>query len=377
MKIVVAGDFCSRIRFGDIIEKGSYEQLLDSELRACIHNADYSIVNFEFPIVLTESEPIFKCGPNLRGTIKSIDFIKYAGFSCCTLANNHILDYGPIALLDTKLLLQNAGVDTIGVGENIEEAARVLYKHIGDKVLAVINCCEHEFSIASQTSPGSNPLNPIKQYYSIREASKKADYVLVIVHGGHEHWQLPSPRMQELYRFFIDCGADAVVNHHQHCYSGSEVYAGKPIIYGLGNFCFDIYPPRVDDLWNYGCVAEIEFNGTNVSFKLIPIKQCDNQVKVRIDNREYFDKRQSELNSIISNSQILHEKTHEYYDRSLILCNRVMNPITNRYILALQNRKLLPSIVTKNWLVTVENFVLCESHRDKLEFFFESSRSRK
>jgi poly-gamma-glutamate synthesis protein (capsule biosynthesis protein) len=45
--------------------------------------------------------------------------------------------------------------------------------------------------------------------------------------------------MVETYRFFIEAGADAVVNHHQHCICGYEVYKGKPIFYGLGNFCFD------------------------------------------------------------------------------------------------------------------------------------------
>ena len=84
-----------------------------------------------------------------------------------------------------------------------------------------------------------NPLLPIQQFYKIQEAKENADYVLVIVHGGIEHYQLPTSRMIETYRFFIDAGADAVVNHHQHCYSGYERYKSKPIIYGLGNLLFD------------------------------------------------------------------------------------------------------------------------------------------
>ena len=134
----------------------------------------------------------------------------------------------------------------------------ILYKEIGDKKLAVINCCEHEFSIATETTAGSNPLNPISQYYAIKEAKEKADYVLVIVHGGHEHYQLPSTRMQETYRFFIDVGADAVVNHHQHCYSGYEYYNGKPIMYGLGNFCFDEGLKKTKQ-WHEGYIVEISF----------------------------------------------------------------------------------------------------------------------
>jgi poly-gamma-glutamate synthesis protein (capsule biosynthesis protein) len=121
----------------------------------------------------------------------------------------------------------------VGGGTNLQEASKILYKKIDEKVLALINCCENEFSIATEVTAGSNPLNPIQQYYAIQEAKSKADYVLVIVHGGHELWQLPSPRMQETYRFFIDAGADAVVNHHQHCYSGYEIYKKKPYILNL------------------------------------------------------------------------------------------------------------------------------------------------
>lgn len=81
------------------------------------------------------------------------------------------------------------GIDTVGAGKNLKEASKVFYKQIGDQLLAVINCCEHEFSIATEHEAGANPLNLIQQYYQIKEAREKADNVLVIVHGGHEHFQ--------------------------------------------------------------------------------------------------------------------------------------------------------------------------------------------
>ena len=216
--ILIAGDFCQRYRIDEAIKKRLYGDLFD-EVKTIIETADYSIVNFEFPIILdsTNAKPILKCGPNLQGTKEAVDAVKYAGFNCCTLANNHILDQGEQCCLDTKNELEKAGIDTVGVGSNLEDAASILYKEIRGETLAIINCCEHEFSIATDTTIGANPLNHIQQYYRIQEARSKADYVLVIVHGGHEHCQLPSPEMQETYRFFIDSGADAVVNHHQHC----------------------------------------------------------------------------------------------------------------------------------------------------------------
>lgn len=168
----------------------------------------------------------------MQGQHAAVDAVKYAGFDVCTLANNHILDYGTTCCLDTKRLLEEDGIKTVGIGENLSRAADILYLKKENETLAIINCCEHEFSIATEETAGANPLNPIQQYYKIQEARQSADYVLVIVHGGHEYYQLPSPRMKETYRFFIDAGADAVINHHQHCYSGYEEYKGKPIFMG-------------------------------------------------------------------------------------------------------------------------------------------------
>ncbi|MBQ8413439.1 MAG: CapA family protein, partial [Lachnospiraceae bacterium] len=214
MKVILAGDFCDSARVSGIIERNQYETLFAS-VRDIIKSVDFSFVNFEFPVVAKEGKPIPKCGPNLKGQPKAVDAIKYAGFNCCTLANNHILDQGEECLKDTKSRIEAVGIKTVGAGSNLTEASEILYLHKDGQKLAVINCCEHEFTIAMDTRAGANPLNPIQQFYKIQEARQNADYVLVIVHGGHEHYQLPSPRMKETYRFFVDAGADAVVNHHQ------------------------------------------------------------------------------------------------------------------------------------------------------------------
>lgn len=189
-------------------------------------------------------------------------------------------------------------------------ASQILYKSINDKTLAVINCCEHEFSIASDEHGGSNPLNPIQQYNAIIEARKHADYVLVIVHGGHEMWQLPSPRMVEIYHFFIDAGADAVVNHHQHCFSGYETYKSKPIFYGLGNFCFE-NKGFYEGLWEYGYMVNIHFCA-NIEYELIPYEQCKNRPAVVLrKDRSAFEKEVRLLNEIIADKKRLKDETEK------------------------------------------------------------------
>jgi poly-gamma-glutamate synthesis protein (capsule biosynthesis protein) len=203
-----------------------------------------------------------------------------------------------------------------------------------------------EFSIATEDTAGSNPLNPIQQYYAIKEAKEKTDYVLVIVHGGHELWQLPSPRMVETYRFFIDAGADAVVNHHQHCYSGYEVYNGKPIFYGLGNFCFD-KQNYFEGLWEYGYMVSLSFNN-DVTFDIIPYEQCKDETNVKpLVNRSSFEKRVNELNEIISDRNRLIEKTTEYYMKSIKSIHFAFEPYNGKLWKKLYSMGLLPNWIKK------------------------------
>ena len=136
MTVLVAGDFCQDYRVDSAIRERNFNSLFQ-DVRNEIIEADYSIVNFEFPIVTRNSKrnPILKCGPNLQGTMDAIDAIKYAGFDCCTLANNHTLDQGESCGMETKELLESKGIDTVGFGRNSLEASKVLYKRINNKVI--------------------------------------------------------------------------------------------------------------------------------------------------------------------------------------------------------------------------------------------------
>lgn len=362
MKLLIAGDFAPRERLAKQVEERKFSEIFSNELVDIIKSADYSLVNFESPIVEDVYKPITKCGPNLRCSSKAADAIKYAGFSAVTMANNHILDFGKEGLNKSIECCKKNGIDVVGVGNNLKEAEKVLYVERRGKKLAIINCCEHEFSIATDTTAGANPLNPIRQYYSIKEAKNNADYVLVIVHGGHEHYQLPSPRMQETYRFFIDAGADVVVNHHQHCYSGYEIYNGKPIFYGLGNFCFD-EGSNTTKIWQEGYMVELNLED-NIEFKIYPYKQYGEKATIDLLGKDAFNKKLNELNSIISNPYLLKEAYDKYCTESNV--SHFLEPIRNRWILAAQNRGLFPSFVNKKWIPLLSNVVFCEAHRDKL-----------
>ena len=370
MKILLAGDFCPCNRIVQSFNAKNYSSSL-SQVKEITDEADYSIVNFECPVVTGNSKPIEKIGPNLRCTRFGVEAINNAGFDCVTLANNDFRDFGDEGISETLQTLKEYGVEYVGGGLNIAEASRVLYKDIAGQRLAIINCCEHEFSIATDKSAGSNPLNPVQQFYAIKEAKNNADYVLVIVHGGHEHFQLPSPRMVETYRFFVDAGADAVVNHHQHCYSGYEMYKEKPIFYGLGNFCFDDNN-SIDTIWNKGYLVIFSFERL-MNFQIFPYSQCSNEPIIKMLPTDSFDEKISSLNTIIANEKLLNDKVNSYYHSCEKPCSYIFEPIMNRVYYAMKKRGLLPSLISHKRKLMAANQVICESHRDKLQYYLNDS----
>lgn len=376
MKILIAGDFCANNRVGTELKNNNYIGLL-GQVKARVEQADYSFVNMECPIVKHDARPILKCGPNLRGSHEMVDALQWAGFKCVTLANNHIYDYGETGILDTLMYLNERHVDYVGVGNSLKQASKVLYKDVKGKTFAIINCCEHEFSIATDTTSGANPLNPIQQYYKIKEARRKADYVLVIVHGGHEHYQLPSPRMKETYRFFVDAGADAVVNHHQHCYSGYEVYKEKPIFYGIGNFLFDWEGIR-NQIWNEGYMVELDFCSGFPSFELIPYIQCNEAAAVVLLNeKDKFEESIQNINAIIADDQELTRKYKDWINADYNSVKILFEPYISRIAKGLYNRGLIPSLLPRNKYYMLVNYINCESHLDRIRVVLNSELNDK
>lgn len=366
MKILVAGDFCPQRRVAELFEKNDFEAVLGS-VRPVITDVDYAIVNLECPICYGGEKPIEKLGPNLKCSERGVNALKWAGFDCVTLANNHSMDYGEEGLKNTLEACSKCSIDTVGAGLNLQEASKILYKDIDSQIFAIINCCEHEFSIATDKTAGSNPLNPIQQYYAIKEARTKADYVLVIIHGGVEHYPLPTPRMQDVYRFFVDCGADVVINHHQHCYSGYEVYNGKPIFYGLGNLCFD-WEGKRNELWNEGYIVKLIFQKEcSIDWQLIPYSQCNDVPKIERltpPSESNFKIRIKQLNAIISNRDLLQQKFNNMVDEKLVNFKGILQPYQTRLAKSLYYRGFLPNFLEKNRILAFLNYTMCESHLD-------------
>jgi poly-gamma-glutamate capsule biosynthesis protein CapA/YwtB (metallophosphatase superfamily) len=203
INIIVTGDFYGGNRIEKLIKEEKYADLYNDFITN-IQNAEIAIANLESTLTNC-NKPIVKTGPALKSSPNTIYALKHAGFNLLTLANNHIMDYGEKGLADTIQLCRKNNISTIGAGSNLNEASKFFYQEVKGIKLAFLNFTENEWSTTNGKEPGANPLNPIINHYAIKIAKEKADFVFVIVHGGHEMYELPSPRMKETYRFFIDC----------------------------------------------------------------------------------------------------------------------------------------------------------------------------
>lgn len=365
MKVIIGGDYCPQDRVKKLFNQRQFTEVFGDTI-GLLKAADISILNLECPVVFGSEKPMVKAGPNLCGTSEIIDALKDVGVSIVTLANNHFLDYGSQGAINTITELSRIGIEYLGGGANKEEAAKPLLKKVGSVSVAFLNVCEYEFSIAGLKTPGSNPIDLIEISGQIKQVKECVDYVVLIVHGGHEHYQLPSPRMKKLYHYFIDEGVDVVVNHHQHCYSGYEIYKGKHIFYGIGNFCFDNKNKR-DSIWNEGILLELNFTQESLTFEMHPFEQCNSQANVKLmtaeKQREFYDKISS-LNAIIENDNQLNEAFTNWIEKNRQRYQSYLSPYTNRYLRYLCRLGILPSFLNKNRKDVLYDMIKCESHND-------------
>lgn len=188
-----------------------------------------------------------------------------AGFNVATLAGNHIADAGPEAIEDTISGLRELGIATAGAGMSVSDArlpAVVRAQGISVGVLSY-NCVGPRESWAAPSKAGCAYLNVLTHYEldhaapggpptiytfatpesleamteDIRALADTTDVVVVALHKGIGHVRSQLAMYERaVARAAIDAGADVVVGHHAHIMRGVELYRGKPIYHGLGNF---------------------------------------------------------------------------------------------------------------------------------------------
>jgi poly-gamma-glutamate capsule biosynthesis protein CapA/YwtB (metallophosphatase superfamily) len=209
------------------------------------------IVNLETSI--TRSDDFWPAkGIHYRMHPENVDVLKAAAIDCCVLANNHTADLGFRGLSETLQTLRRAGINSAGAGETAAEAAApaVLELASGTRLLvfgyAMDSAGVPKSWAAGPSSPGVNFLSDLSAktratiIESIRRQSRPEDLVIFSVHWG-SNWGYDVPDEQiDFARALIDSGTvDIVHGHSSHHPRPLEVYKGKLIVYGAGDFLND------------------------------------------------------------------------------------------------------------------------------------------
>ena len=365
IQVGFTGDFCPWLRVESEFKTGNWQPLFES-VQPFFYQNDLNVLDLECPLT-TSISGINKTGPHIKAHPDTAAILKFLNCELVATANNHFKDYGWEGMQQTYTALQENKIGWLGSGANLKEASKTFYWKKDDTTIAFINVAENEWTTTFGEEPGCHPIDLANVFNQIQEAKKTADFTVVITHGGHEHYELPSPRMKKWYRFFVDAGASAVITHHTHIISGYEVYKEAPIFYSLGNFCFD-WEGKQNGTWNKGMLVRLNFEKTKpITFETEFVSHNNDKAGVFLLNKEQKKEMQihlEKLNATIADDKKLQQEFDKYVLSWKPIMNTWFQPYKGKLMAGLYKRGLLPSIITKKKKLLFTNLIRCEAHRD-------------
>ena len=245
--------------------------------REILASADIVVGNLEGPLTTRgeatqAKEYVFRSPPEqVAGALKR------ANFTAVSLANNHILDFGPDGLTDTIAALDLAGIKHAGAGANLKAARTPAMIEANGKRVALLaySLTFPETFWATPDKPGTAFGHEAHIRADVTAAKTLADLVIVSFHWGAEHQHELRPYQPTLGHAAIDSGASLVFGHHPHVLQGIERYRNGVIVYSLGNFAFGSFNP----IGSRGGLVLARFEGDCLSdIEVVPLNTKNSEV---------------------------------------------------------------------------------------------------
>ena len=316
--------------------------------------ADFKVVNLENVFGNREDgNPIVKSGPNLISDDNFIEYIHALKPDVVGLANNHTKDFDEDIMFHTIDMLKKSDYQVMGAGKNLDDAyAPAVVSKDGIEV-AVIAVCENEFGAAKINESGTAGYKLGYVTREILKALKDGKKPVVYFHGGNETNPIPSPMKVELYRHFIDIGAEAVIAMHTHCPQGYEMYNGKPIVYSMGNFFFPANRSALKS-WNYGYMAMVDFTKDGTSLEIFPYRfDYEGHYILEGEEKEHFLKYIEVLNKTFEDE----EELQKWFDAWCTTQLHYANALTSY-----KEEILTSNVQSEN--TRAKNVFNCEAHNE-------------
>ncbi|MGN0342771.1 MAG: CapA family protein [Roseburia sp.] len=218
--------------------------VLDDSLAELLNNADITMANEEFPFS-TKGEPMEDKQYTFEGDPKQVTALLDMGVDVVSLANNHTLDFGDEAMLETFSVLDEAGISYVGAGEDLDRACELILLERNGKTFGFLAASRvipvTDWNILFHTPGMLCTYDDTLLLEQIEAADALCDVLTVYVHWGVEYQEYPEDYQRTLAQHYVDAGADLIIGSHPHCLQGIEYVDGVPVFYSLGNFVFGKY----------------------------------------------------------------------------------------------------------------------------------------
>ncbi|HEX7096564.1 MAG TPA: CapA family protein [Acidimicrobiales bacterium] len=212
--------------------------LFSDEVVAAVHEADFALANLEC-CISERGTPAAKMFV-FRAPPVATEALRHLGVHAVTLANNHAVDFGTDALLDTITYLDEAGIAHVGAGPDIESARRPLVCRVADVEVGIVGLSDHPAAFAAGSlRPGiayaSLERDDVPSWVTDAVRDLRTDVRLVTPHWGPNMVQTPLPYVQRAASALLDAGATLIAGHSAHVFHG----VAPSVIYDLGDFVDD------------------------------------------------------------------------------------------------------------------------------------------
>ncbi len=221
--------------------------LWSPELLDVFAEADLAIVNLE--CCISERGQMWDPGGkpfDFRAPPISVEALQVIGTRAVWLANNHALDFGQIALIDTIDALRTAGIAWAGAGLDLEEARTGAEIVVGEYRIGIVGFADHPSDYAARAdSPGiawialATTGAPDWLVAEVRRLAGRCDLVIAGPHWGPNMVRTPLAHHRPIARALVGAGLSALAGHSAHVPQGIELIDGRPICYDLGDLLDD------------------------------------------------------------------------------------------------------------------------------------------
>jgi poly-gamma-glutamate synthesis protein (capsule biosynthesis protein) len=269
VKLALAGDTMLGRGVGERLRSVSGDALFAPALVEIVRSADLAVLNLEC-CISARGERAPGAVFHFRAPPWATEVLVQLGVDCVTLANNHALDFGPDALVDTLAHLDAAGIDVVGAGTDVERARAPVVLDSGGFRLGVVALTDHPRAYAARPDkPGVAYADlgrgELPEWVPATIAALTVDAILVTPHWGPNMTPEPVRHVRKAAVRLREAGATLVAGHSAHVFHG----VAPSLLYDLGDFVDDyrVEPRLRNDL---GLLFLVELDGDRL--EAIPLK---------------------------------------------------------------------------------------------------------